>query len=93
MNILGLNILNKTTVKDIKKDSGGVISKDGKKIAVYRDKEGKLTMVSAKCTHKGCVVMWNDEEKTWDCPCHGSRFDKDGNVINGPAIKKLESVS
>jgi len=62
------------------------------KVAAYRDEDGTLHTVSAICTHLGCVVTWNSAEKTWDCPCHGSRFDKLGSVINGPANKDLPPV-
>lgn len=59
-------------------------------VAVYRDESGELHKVSAVCTHLGCIVTWNNAETTWDCPCHGSRFDVDGKVIQGPAVKDLE---
>ena len=62
------------------------------KHATYRDDDGTLHEVSARCTHLGCVVGWNAGERTWDCPCHGSRFDVDGNVLQGPAVKPLERV-
>jgi Rieske Fe-S protein len=55
------------------------------KVAVYRDDEGRAHELSAVCPHLGCIVRWNQAEHTWDCPCHGSRFDKLGKVINGPA--------
>ena len=55
------------------------------KVAVYRDEKGDVHEMSAVCPHLGCIVHWNAAEKTWDCPCHGSRFDKLGKVINGPA--------
>ncbi len=71
---------------------GGVIDRDGKKVAIYRDKDGKIKMISARCTHMGCIVHWNGAENTWDCPCHGSRFDINGKVINGPAERDLEKV-
>lgn len=51
--------------------------------------EGKVISLSTVCTHMGCTVDWNNKEKTWDCPCHGARFDKEGKVINGPAQKDL----
>jgi glycine/D-amino acid oxidase-like deaminating enzyme/nitrite reductase/ring-hydroxylating ferredoxin subunit len=63
------------------------------KSAVYRDDEGVLHKVSARCTHLGCIVGWNPGERSWDCPCHGSRFDPDGNVLNGPAVKPLAKQS
>jgi Rieske Fe-S protein len=61
-----------------------------KKFAVYRDEAGTVHSCSATCTHLGCVVAWNSNEATWDCPCHGSRFDRFGNVLNGPAVTGLE---
>ena len=66
------------------KDSGMVI--ENKKMAVYKDDKGKAHKYSAICTHLGCIVGWNELEKSFDCPCHGSRFSgQTGNVINGPA--------
>ncbi|HEX2087562.1 MAG TPA: FAD-dependent oxidoreductase [Solirubrobacteraceae bacterium] len=60
------------------------------KVGVYRDEEGGLHAVSLRCTHLGCLTKWNDAERSWDCPCHGSRFDPDGNVLTGPATRPLE---
>lgn len=70
----------------------GKVIKTGffKKIAVYKDEDGKIHTISPKCTHMGCTVGWNNKEKTWDCPCHGSRYNKYGKVINGPAPRDLE---
>ncbi|MDQ3956772.1 MAG: FAD-dependent oxidoreductase [Actinomycetota bacterium] len=59
-------------------------------VAAYRDEAGTLHRVSAVCTHLGCIVTWNNAERSWDCPCHGSRFDYEGRVIQGPAVKDLE---
>ena len=70
---------------EIAKDSGAVIRRGAAKVAIYRDATGELHERSAVCPHLGCIVAWNPAEKTWDCPCHGSRFDKFGVVINGPA--------
>jgi Rieske Fe-S protein len=61
-------------------------------VAVYRNSNGTLQEHSAVCSHLGCIVHWNDLEKVWDCPCHGSRFDADGKVCNGPAISPLKSL-
>jgi glycine/D-amino acid oxidase-like deaminating enzyme/nitrite reductase/ring-hydroxylating ferredoxin subunit len=68
----------------------GALVRDGlSKIAVYRDEDGSFIRLSATCTHAGCVVEWNQLEKSWDCPCHGSRFDVYGKVLNGPALAPL----
>lgn len=72
---------------------GRIVKADGKKLAVYRDHDGALHAVSALCTHQGCVVAFNPMECSWDCPCHGSRFDIDGGVLDGPAKKPLEKSS
>ena len=58
-------------------------------LAVHRASDGALHAVSAVCTHLGCLVRWNRAESTWDCPCHGSRFDPQGRVVHGPASKVL----
>jgi nitrite reductase/ring-hydroxylating ferredoxin subunit len=63
-----------------------------RKIAAYRDESGALIELSAACPHLGGVVRWNAAEKTWDCPCHGSRFSCMGGVINGPALSGLEPL-
>jgi glycine/D-amino acid oxidase-like deaminating enzyme/nitrite reductase/ring-hydroxylating ferredoxin subunit len=74
---------------DIPRSGGGVIVAGDKKIAAWRDESGLLHAVSAECTHKGCTVTWNNADRTWDCPCHGSIFAADGSVIHGPARKPL----
>jgi glycine/D-amino acid oxidase-like deaminating enzyme/nitrite reductase/ring-hydroxylating ferredoxin subunit len=79
-------------VEEIKAGEGAVIRDGLSKIAVYRDEAGKLHERSAVCTHMGCIVRFNSLEKTWDCPCHGSRFSTDGSVINAPAISSLEKI-
>ncbi|HEY5895053.1 MAG TPA: FAD-dependent oxidoreductase [Chthoniobacterales bacterium] len=71
---------------------GKIVRIDGRKRAAYRDDSGKAHVLSPICPHLGCVVAWNEAEKTWDCPCHGSRFQAAGEVINGPAEKNLESL-
>jgi len=72
------------------KDSGMVI--ENKKMAVYKDDKGKAHEFSAICTHMGCIVSWNELEKSFDCPCHGSRFSgQTGHVINGPANAPLDT--
>jgi glycine/D-amino acid oxidase-like deaminating enzyme/nitrite reductase/ring-hydroxylating ferredoxin subunit len=82
-----------SSTDEIEKDSGAVIRRGALKVAVYRDATGALHERSAVCTHLGCIVQWNPSEKTWDCPCHGSRFDKFGEVINGPANVGLSRVA
>jgi Rieske Fe-S protein len=73
-------------------DEGAVINIGLRKVAVYRDEEGTLKAYTAICPHLGCVVQWNPAEKSFDCPCHGSRFTKEGKVINGPAVSDLKSM-
>lgn len=77
-------------IHDVPNGEGRVIRKGLRKFAVYKDNSGNVHSMSANCTHLGCIVHWNTEEKTWDCPCHGSRFDAFGTVINGPAIERLK---
>jgi nitrite reductase/ring-hydroxylating ferredoxin subunit len=77
------------SVAQIAPDSGAVLRRGMARVAVYRGARGALHERSAKCTHLGCVVAWNDSDKTWDCPCHGSRFDRFGKVIHGPANRNL----
>jgi Rieske Fe-S protein len=74
---------------DIPPGGGAILRRGLEKIAAYRDEEGRLHERLAGCPHLGCVVHWNRSESTWDCPCHGSRFDCYGKVINGPANRDL----
>ena len=71
---------------------GRVIARGLKRVAAYRDVNGQLYEKSAVCTHLKCTVQWNTTEKSWDCPCHGSRFSPTGEVLNGPAAMPLEDV-
>jgi nucleotide-binding universal stress UspA family protein/nitrite reductase/ring-hydroxylating ferredoxin subunit len=68
---------------------GGVIERRGEKFAIFVDKKGDQHLFSARCTHMGCTVGWNPAESTFDCPCHGSRYGPDGEVVNGPAARPL----
>ena len=77
------------TVADVEPGQAAVVRSGLGKVAAYRDDDGVLHAVSAKCTHMGCVVAWNGAAKSWDCPCHGSRFDVDGRVLQGPAVRDL----
>ncbi len=79
-------------LNEIKRGEGAVILKDFKKVAVFKNENGALTEVSAVCPHLGGIVHWNSVEKSWDCPCHGSRFAVDGHVITGPALSGLEPI-
>ena len=74
---------------DIKPGSGAIVDLDGSKVGVYKDENGKPHFIKPVCTHLGCILEWNDADKTWDCPCHGSRYDKYGKNIYGPATKNL----
>lgn len=80
------------SVEHLVPGQGAVIRSGMTKIAAYRDEHNVLHERSATCTHLGCVVAWNSDEKTFDCPCHGSRFDALGHVINGPAVSDLKKV-
>lgn len=75
---------------DLGKGEGDVVEYEGNKYGVYRDTSGTLYAVSTKCPHLGCQLEWNSDEKSWDCPCHGSRFDYKGKKLNGPAQEDLE---
>lgn len=72
--------------------SGGVIKDGVKPVALYRAEDGSEHRMSAVCTHLGCVVNWNDAEKSWDCPCHGSRFGTRGEVLQSPAVERLQDL-
>jgi glycine/D-amino acid oxidase-like deaminating enzyme/nitrite reductase/ring-hydroxylating ferredoxin subunit len=76
--------------RDVKPDEGKIVEIEGKKRAVYRDGQGAVHALNPVCTHMGCLVDFNTAEKSWDCPCHGSRFGTDGTILNGPAVKPLE---
>jgi glycine/D-amino acid oxidase-like deaminating enzyme/nitrite reductase/ring-hydroxylating ferredoxin subunit len=77
---------------ELEPGQGGIIRSGLSKVAVYRDPNGQIIRRSAVCTHVGCIVHWNGFERCWDCPCHGSQFSPEGEVLNGPAVKPLASV-
>lgn len=79
-------------LRTIQRGTGEVIDVDGQPAAVYRGLDSKIYVRSAVCTHMGCYVHWNDAERTWDCPCHGSRFKTNGEVISGPAETPLAMI-
>jgi glycine/D-amino acid oxidase-like deaminating enzyme/nitrite reductase/ring-hydroxylating ferredoxin subunit len=80
------------SVDEIEPGDGAIARVNGDKAAVYRDENGALHCLAPRCTHLGCIVHFNNAEKSWDCPCHGSRFDRDGNVLQGPANKPLQKL-
>ena len=77
------------SVDVVEPGQGRVATVDGEKLAIHRTAAGELKVLSAVCPHMKCIVHWNDNEATWDCPCHGSRFDTEGEVIEGPALQPL----
>lgn len=77
------------SIDEVEPGAGLLVEHDGELVAVHRDDDGAVHAVSPTCTHLGCRVAWNAGERSWDCPCHGSRFDPDGNVLEGPAVKPL----
>jgi glycine/D-amino acid oxidase-like deaminating enzyme/nitrite reductase/ring-hydroxylating ferredoxin subunit len=81
-----------TSLRALKRNEGKILNLDGRKVAAYRDVKGHVTLRSPVCTHLKCIVGWNNAEKTWDCPCHGSRFTPTGEVLAGPAEANLEPV-
>ena len=80
------------SLRAVKRGQGRIVERNGAKVAAYRDQAGTVTLRSATCTHMGCTVGWNTAERTWDCPCHGSRFKPNGDVISGPAEAPLAKV-
>jgi len=77
---------------DVQKDEAAIVTVNGKRAGAYRDPEGQLYVVDTTCTHMGCEVHWNEGERSWDCPCHGSRYSPSGDVLEGPAKKPLKKV-
>jgi len=77
---------------ELEPGKGAIIREGIRKIAAYRDENGRIHRVSAACTHVGCHLHWNSFERCWDCPCHGSHFAVDGTALNGPAIEALTTV-
>jgi len=80
---------NAKSLAEVRPGDGRIVRVEGERLAIYRDDHGRVHAVSPICTHLGCHVAFNNAEKTWDCPCHGSRFTVDGEVIDGPAVKPL----
>lgn len=80
-------------VDQLKKGQGGIVNIKGEKYGAYKDEEGNVFLVSPKCPHLGCQLKWNQDELSWDCPCHGSRFDYKGNLLSNPAQKNIKTKS
>ncbi len=78
-----------TEFEDIKLGEGGIVEIDGEKVGIYKRNDGEIFAVKPYCGHLGCLISWNNLEKTWDCPCHGSRYDYMGNIITEPTVKGL----
>jgi Rieske Fe-S protein len=85
-----LHTLRPPPVGELARGEGGIRDLHGEKVAAYRDEDGRLYAVSGRCTHLGCLVAWNAAERTWDGPCHGSRYAYDGKAIHGPAVDDLQ---
>lgn len=79
-------------IEDVGNDEGSVVVVNGKRAGCYKDKEGNINLVDTTCTHMGCEVEWNSGDRSWDCPCHGSRYSVTGDVLEGPAKKPLKKV-
>ena len=75
----------RAAVENLPCGHGGIVEVDGDKLGVYKDEDGQLFVISPQCPHLGCQLEWNPDEKSWDCPCHGSRFDYQGHLIDNPA--------
>jgi glycine/D-amino acid oxidase-like deaminating enzyme/nitrite reductase/ring-hydroxylating ferredoxin subunit len=103
MSILNLQVANRfvrgrlgrlfaASVGELELGEGSLVRADGRTVAAYRDLDGVVYSLSPTCTHLGCTVRWNQAERSWDCPCHGSRFATDGKILNGPATEPLERL-
>lgn len=80
------------TIDSLSNGQGALVKHQNERAGAYRDKYGQLHLVDATCTHMGCETKWNEAERSWDCPCHGSRFSYTGEVLNGPAVKPLKKL-
>jgi glycine/D-amino acid oxidase-like deaminating enzyme/nitrite reductase/ring-hydroxylating ferredoxin subunit len=88
-----LSVHETDSLKRLKPGTGKVVKFDGRKVAAYRDEKGEIHALNPVCTHAACIVNWNAEEKSWDCPCHGARYDIEGRVLNGPAERDLPKIT
>lgn len=80
------------SIESLKEEDGAILTLEGKKVAVYKSVGGKIDKLSPVCKHLGCIVDFNQKEKTWDCPCHGSRYKSDGTVFQGPSTHNLDKL-
>jgi Rieske Fe-S protein len=80
---------NEKSISDLAPGEAGIVNENGQEAAAFKDEESRLHAVSPNCTHMYCKVEWNNAEKSWDCPCHGSRFDSSGKILHAPATKDL----
>ncbi|MDD3833560.1 MAG: Rieske 2Fe-2S domain-containing protein, partial [Oscillospiraceae bacterium] len=74
---------------ELPKGTGDIVDYKGKKVGAYKAENGEVFLVSTRCPHLGCELKWNPDELSWDCPCHGSRFDINGKWISSPAVNNL----
>lgn len=77
----------------VRSGEGAIVKHRGRRVGVYKDENGKVFAVSARCPHMNCSLKWNMDEKSWDCPCHGSRFDIEGNILTNPSFKNAEKIT
>lgn len=91
--LTGYHVLSCTKEKDLEKGHGGIVRKGFRRYASYRDENGTIHRISIRCPHMGCELLWNPDELSWDCPCHGSRFDYDGNLIDTPSQKDKRKIT
>ena len=89
---VGDRLASKPDLADVRPGGGAIVRLHGRDVAAYRDPDGTVHALSARCTHLGCLIGFNAAERSWDCPCHGSRFDIHGRVIEGPATRRLRRV-
>lgn len=93
VNLVSGKILSGQIQEQIQNNEAKIFKIDGQSIGAYRDKDGNLHLVDTTCGHMGCEVRWNNADNTWDCPCHGSRYSIDGDIIEGPTVKPLKKLN
>lgn len=82
-----------SAISELRPCQGKLIEVHGRQLAIYKNEKGEITALNPRCTHAGCTVKFNDVEQSWDCPCHGGRYDITGKVLTGPPLKDLESIN